>query len=183
MADPKSSGPAKPPGAPQGSTWAALRRFWPLARPHRRWLYVGLATIPIVAAVSALRPLLVQQAVDVDIAAGDLLSLRVTALLFLVAVMVEFFALAVQVFALQQAGNATISDLRGAIFRHVLAMPARFYDKTPIGALLSRSTSDVEALSETLAFGVFTSVLGTVLTLPSIPAGTICARRSNSRFV
>lgn len=166
MAEPKR----KEPGAPQGSTWAALYRFWPFARPHRRWLVVGLAMIPAVAAVSALRPLLVKHAVDVDIAGGDMLSLRVTALLFLVAVMAEFFALAVQVYALQRVGHATISDLRSAIFRHVLAMPARFYDKTPIGALLSRSTSDVEALSETLAFGVFTVLTDVAVILSIIAA-------------
>lgn len=171
MADPKTplTRAAQVPGAPQGSTWAALRRVWPYARPHRRWLVVGLLMIPVVAAVSALRPLLVKRAIDVDIASGDVLSLRFTALLFLVAVMAEFFALAVQMYGLQRVGQGTISDLRSSIFRHVLAMPARFFDRTPIGSLLSRSTSDVEALSETLAFGVFT-VLTDVAVILSIVA-------------
>ena len=146
MADPKTT----------GSTWAALRRFWPWARPYRRWLAAGLMMIPIVAAVSALRPLLIKQAVDVDIATSDIVSLRFTALLFMVAVMAEFLASAAQVYALQRAGHGTISDLRRTVFQHVMTMPARFFDKTPIGNLLSRSTSDIEALSETLAFGVFT---------------------------
>lgn len=150
-----------------GGTWAALRRFWPYVRPHRRWLWVGLAMIPAVAAVSALRPLLVKQAIDGDIASGSALGLRFTAMLFLGAVMAEFFASAVQVYALQRVGYVTISDLRRAIFRHVLRLPARFYDKTPIGSLLSRSTSDVEALSETLAFGVFT-ILTDVAVIVSI---------------
>lgn len=164
MADPKNSSPkgqaTKRPddGGPKGSTWAALRRFYPWARPHRRWLWFGMMMIPLVAGVSALRPLLVKRAVDLDIASGDALGLRFTAMLFMVAVMAEFLASAVQVYALQRVGYATISDLRTSIFRHVMAMPARFYDKTPIGNLLSRSTSDVEALSETLAFGVFTII-------------------------
>ncbi len=144
------------PETQPGSTWAALRRFWPYVRPHRRWMWAGLAMIPLVAAVSALRPLLVKQAIDHNIASGDFLGLRVTALLFLLAVMLEFFASAAQVYALQRVGHITIADLRRAVFRHVLRLPARFYDRTPIGSLLSRSTSDVEALSETLAFGVFT---------------------------
>jgi len=153
-----------------GSTWAALRRFWPYAWPHRRWLWVGLAMIPVVAAVSALRPLLVKWAIDDDIATGDALGLRFTAMLFLVAVMAEFFASAVQVYALQRVGYVTISDLRRAIFRHVIRLPARFYDRTPIGSLLSRSTSDVEALSETLAFGVFTILTDVAVILAIVAA-------------
>ncbi|PCC70311.1 ATP-binding cassette, subfamily B [Nannocystis exedens] len=155
MADPKTRSKGQD-GAPQGSTWAALRRFWPYARAHKRWLWLGLWMIPVVAAMSALRPLLVKQAVDTDIAHGDLIALRVTGILFLAAVMAEFLATAAQVYALSRAGHATITDLRRSIFGHVLKLPARFYDKTPIGNLLARSTSDIEALSETLAFGVFT---------------------------
>jgi ATP-binding cassette subfamily B multidrug efflux pump len=74
------------------------------------------------------------------------------------------------VYALQRVGHATISDLRSSIFRHVMAMPARFYDKTPIGSLLSRSTSDVEALSETLAFGVFTIITDVAVILSIVAA-------------
>jgi ATP-binding cassette subfamily B protein len=138
-------------------------------RPHKRWLWIGLVMIPVVAGVSALRPLLVKHAIDSDIASGDAIGLRVTALLFLVAVMAEFFASAVQVYTLQRVGYLTISDLRRSIFRHVIRLPARFYDRTPIGSLLSRSTSDVEALSETLAFGVFT-ILTDVAVILSIVA-------------
>ncbi|MBK9752807.1 MAG: ABC transporter ATP-binding protein [Nannocystis sp.] len=162
------SGPAPAPNS--GSTWAALRRFWPYARPHRRWLWLGLLMIPVVAAVSALRPLLVKQAIDGDIAAGSALGLRFTAMLFLGAVMAEFFASAVQVYALQRVGYVTISDLRRAVFRHVLRLPARFYDKTPIGSLLARSTSDIEALSETLAFGVFTILTDVAVILSIVTA-------------
>ncbi len=155
--------------APMG-TFAALKRFWPYVRVHRRWLWLGLLMIPVVAAVSALRPLLIKEAIDVDIAAGNAIGLRFTAMLFLGAVMAEFFATAVQVYALQRVGHVTINDLRRSIFRHVLRLPARFYDRTPIGALLSRSTSDVEALSETLAFGVFTILTDIAVILSIIAA-------------
>ncbi len=158
-----------PRQAPTRGTGPALRRFWPYVRPHRRWLWIGLLMIPVVAGVSALRPLLVKHAIDGDIASGDALGLRITALLFLVAVMAEFFASAVQMYTLQRVGYLTISDLRRSIFRHVVRLPARFYDRTPIGSLLSRSTSDVEALSETLAFGVFT-ILTDIAVIVSIVA-------------
>ncbi|HWB81154.1 MAG TPA: ABC transporter ATP-binding protein [Nannocystaceae bacterium] len=140
-----------------------LRRFWSFTRPHKRWIFLGLAMIPLVAALSTLRPLLLKHAVDHEIPDGDALGLRVLGIVFLVAVVGEFLCSAVQVYALQRGGHATINDLRRTVFSHVLRLPARFYDNNAIGSLLSRTTSDVEALSETLAFGVFTILTDVVM--------------------
>lgn len=145
------------------TTLSLLRRFWTIARGHKRWWWAGLAVIPVVAAVTTVRPLLVKEAVDVAIPAHDGAGIRNLALLFLAAVLVEFVSMALQVYALQRAGHASIYDLRTRIFRHVLCLPARFFDKHPLGSLLSRSTSDVEALGETLSFGVFTILTDVVM--------------------
>src|SRR5690606_32843678 len=109
--------------------------------------------IPLVAAMSTIRPLLLKHAVDDDIPRGDLLGLRITGMLFLAAVIAEFLCQAVQVYTLQRGGHQTISDVRRHVFDHVLRLPARFFDKHGLGSLLTRTTSDVEALSETLSFG------------------------------
>jgi ATP-binding cassette, subfamily B, multidrug efflux pump len=148
---------------PASSSLALIRRFWEVARRHRRWLYAGLAVIPLVAVMTTIRPLLVKEAVDVAIPAKDGGSIQRLSLLFLAAVTIEFVAMALQVYALQRAGHASIYDLRTQIFRHVLCLPARFFDKHPLGSLLSRSTSDVEALGETLSFGVFTILTDVVM--------------------
>jgi len=145
------------------TTSSLLRRFWGIAREHKRWWYTGLAVIPLVAAVTAVRPLLVKEAVDVAIPARDGAAIQQLSLLFLAAVLIEFVSMALQVYALQRAGHASIYDLRTQIFRHVLCLPARFFDKHPLGSLLSRSTSDVEALGETLSFGVFTILTDVVM--------------------
>lgn len=155
--------------APQTSSVALLRRYWEFARRHKRWLLAGVAVIPLVAVMIVVRPLLLKQVVDVAIPAGDAASLRELAMLFLAAVVVEFVATATQVYCLQRAGHASIYDLRTAIFRHVLCLPARYFDKHPLGVLLSRSTSDVESLGETLSFGVFT-ILTDVLIIASVLA-------------
>ncbi len=147
----------------QQSTASLLRRFWGFARWQRRWIVPGLAMMPLVAAMSTLRPLLVKEAVDVDLASGDVLGLRITAMLFLGAVVAEFLCQAVQVYTLQRAGHATISHVRRAVFEHVLRLPNRFFDRHPIGSLLTRTTNDVEALSETMSFGVFTILTDIVI--------------------
>jgi ATP-binding cassette, subfamily B, multidrug efflux pump len=145
------------------SSTALLRRFWSFGRPHKRWIWLGLALIPVVAGMSTLRPLLVKHAVDVNIPESDALALRVTAMAFLAAVIAEFLCSAAQVYALQRAGHAIIYDVRRAVFAHVLRLPARFFDRNALGSLLTRTTSDVEALSETMTFGVFTILTDVVM--------------------
>ena len=135
-----------------------LRRLWSVAGRHRRGFVMSMAAIPIVVMMGVLRPLLIKEAIDVQIVASDYRGLRVYAILFLAAVVFETVAMAFQVYWLQVAGHKTIFDLRTIIFRHVIRLPATFFDKQPIGNLLSRSTSDVEALGETLSFGVFTII-------------------------
>lgn len=152
------------------SVWLLLRRFWKYLAPRKRWLIFGLLMIPMVAGMTTVRPLIVKHAVDVQIAADDKLGLRWAALAFLGAVLLEFASQAIQIYALQRAGHETIADVRKAIFAHVLRLPAKYYDKHPIGSLLSRTTSDVEALSETLSFGVFTILTDVVMILSILVA-------------
>ena len=154
----------------QASTTALLRRFWSFSRPHQRWIWAGLALIPVVAGLSTLRPLLVKHAVDVDIPQGDSLSLRLLAMMFLAAVIAEFLCSAAQLYALQRAGHAIIYDVRRVVFSHVMRLPARFFDRNALGSLLTRTTSDVEALSETMSFGVFTILTDVVIILSILTA-------------
>lgn len=147
----------------EASVWSLLRRFWVFARKQKRWLAVGLLLIPVVAAMSTLRPLLIKHVVDVSIPEGDSLGLRLVAMAYLGAVVAEFLCSAVQVYALQRAGHATIAGVRRIVFSHVLRLPSRFYDNNAMGSLLTRTTSDVEALSETMSYGVFTILTDVVI--------------------
>lgn len=152
------------------STMALLGRFWRFALAHKRWLAIGLSMIPLVAAMSTMRPLLVKYAVDELIPEGDIIGLRFLSLGFMVAVMAEFLCQAVQVYSLQRAGHLTISDVRRKVFDHVIHLPNRFFDKNALGSLLTRTTSDVEALSETLSFGVFMILTDIVMILSILAA-------------
>ncbi len=140
-----------------------IRRFWAFARPYRKLFGMGMAMIPIVAALSTARPLLIKVGIDEHLVKGELTGLRVIGLLFLLAVVAEFGAQALQVYALQRGGHHTIADLRAAVFRHVLRLPSAYFDRHAVGGLLSRTTSDVEALGETLSFGVFLIVTDIVM--------------------
>ena len=152
------------------TTLSLLLRFWEFARVHKRWMLIGMSMIPAVAAMSTIRPLLLKHAVDVNIDKGDVLGLRVTGIFFLIAVVAEFLCQASQVYALQRAGHRTISDVRRKVFDHVLHLPARYYDTNALGGLLTRTTSDVEALSETMSWGVFMVISDAVMILAILAA-------------
>jgi ATP-binding cassette subfamily B protein len=145
-----------------------LRGLWGFIKPHRTWLLIGLAMIPIVAAAVTVRPLMLKRAIDENIPAHDLDGLWNTTLVFFALVVAEYVGMAVQIYGLQRAGHYTIYDLRERVFSHALSLPASFFDRHPIGNLLSRTTSDVESLGETLSFGVFTilsdlAIIGSIL--------------------
>jgi len=156
--------------APEQGLGVLLRRFWGFTGPQRRWLWLGLGMIPLVAATTTVRPLLVKHAVDVDLPAANHAGLRWTALMFLAVVIASFLVQAVEVYALQRAGHYVLSDIRRAVFRHVLHLPSRYFDRHALGSLLTRTTSDVEALGETLSFGVFMIVTDAVMLISILVA-------------
>lgn len=153
-----------------GTTLALLRRFSTFVTAHKRWLVFGLSMIPLVVAMSTLRPLMVKYAVDDLIPKGDMVGLRMLSLGFMVAIMAEFLCQAAQVYSLQRAGHSTISDVRREVFDHVIHLPNSFFDKNALGSLLTRTTSDVEALSETLSFGVFMIISDVVMIVSILSA-------------
>ena len=140
-----------------------IATLWRHLRPYRLWLFIGLAMIPLVAYAVAQRPLLLKQVIDQQIPQKDYAGLREVGIFFFGLVLLEFVAFSTQVYCLQRAGHQTIYSLRTTVFGHVLRLPARFFDAHPIGNLLSRTTSDVESLGETLSFGVFTILTDLVI--------------------
>jgi ATP-binding cassette subfamily B protein len=139
-----------------------LRRLLPyLGQDRRRLTLVVLLLIPL-ALAGALQPLLVGQAIAVlrsepvipwlrGLAVPQ--ALRVLVGLLLLAVMVRLALQGLQSFNVQVVGQRLTARIREALFRHVLALSLRFHDTTPTGKLVTRLTSDVEALAEVFGTG------------------------------
>ena len=138
-----------------------MRRLLKYLRPYRRHVALGGFLAIIVSATEAVRPYFTKIAVDQNIAQGDRDGLLVTILLFLA---VLLFRVVIQYFSAyltQWIGQRTIFDLRMEIFEHLQRLSLRFYDKNPIGRLITRVTNDVEVLNEMFSSGivmVFTDV-------------------------
>ncbi|MDP6579989.1 MAG: ABC transporter ATP-binding protein [Vicinamibacterales bacterium] len=131
-----------------------MRRLLVFMRPHR--LAIGWALVAIIG-LSALQlapPYLTKLAIDEHIATGELEGLNTLALLFLGVLVLSYLFEYAQTYALQMTGQRIIFDLRMRIQEHLQRLDVAFYDRNPVGRLMTRVTSDVDALNDLFASGV-----------------------------
>lgn len=141
-----------------------LRRVWSFVRPHQRWLWLSFGLLLVSSATRLLNPWLVKTAIDEHLVGGVLDGFFVlVAAIFGVGVL-EWCCRHVQMRALERAGQDALLDLRRAVFAHLQRLPMRFFDRTPVGRLVGRATTDVESLQELFSSGVVT-VLGDLVFL------------------
>ena len=152
-----------------------------LGRDRRRLLLTLVLLIPV-AGAAAVQPLLVGQAISalrhepvLPWLQGMAVSaqLRTLVLLLLVAVLVRLGLQGVQSFNVQAVGQRLTARIRDDLFAHALDLSLRFHDRTPVGKLLTRLTSDVDALAEVFGSGAV-GILADLVTLLVI-AGTMIA--------
>lgn len=146
-----------------------IRRLAGVARPHARLIAGAAALFPLIAAVELAQPYLLKVAIDDHILAGDFAGLTRVAGLFLAAVLALGALRAVESFLMHLAGQRVLHDLRSALFAHLLRLDARFYDRNPVGRLMTRVLNDTEAVSEAFTSGLF-AVVADVITLAGVVA-------------
>jgi ATP-binding cassette subfamily B protein len=150
-----------------------LGRLLPyFARERRRLLLTVLLLIPLALAASV-QPLLVGQAISV-LRGEDVMpwlagrpvgeALRLLVSLLLLAVLLRLALQGTQSFNVQVVGQRLTARIRDDLFHHALALPLRFHDRMPVGKLLTRLTSDVDALAEVFGSGAV-GVLADLVTL------------------
>ncbi len=144
-----------------------MRRLLAYLRPYR--VYVGLALLLLLVAAAAqlATPYLIKVAFDEHIAIGDQAGLIIIAFQLLVIMSIEFLTGYGQIRIMEWIGQSAMYDLRQKLFSHIQSMHLGFYDKNPSGRLLTRVTSDVNALNEMFASGVV-DILGNIVTLLGI---------------
>jgi ATP-binding cassette subfamily B multidrug efflux pump len=142
-----------------------LRRLWPHLKGDR-WLYgLALAFAPLTAAMVVAQPYLLKSAIDDGITGGDLAAIRSVALVYLGVVVLEFLAQAAYTLFITYASTRTIARLRATVYAHTMGLAQSTFDREPTGKLLTRATSDVDALGETLSAGAFTLVVDVLLVI------------------
>lgn len=151
------------PSSPQRQTdWRLVQLLIPYALRHRRSLVVAMVLLVPLSIAEAVQPILVGQAVSLirseptmGFLEGRSLSAGINFLvmLLLITILIKLSLDGVQGYQVQKVGQKITADIRDDLFHHVTSLASRFFDRTPVGRLITRLTSDVEALGDVFSTG------------------------------
>ena len=131
-----------------------LRRLYQFIKPYRWYVVLGIALTLGASFLGTIRPKLTQIAVDEYIRNKDFEGLLWIVLLLVGALVGEFFLLVFNTYLTRWFGQGALYNMRNAVFQKIQSLHVQFFDKNPIGRLITRTTSDIEALSDLLSDGV-----------------------------
>src|SRR6266513_129151 len=142
-----------------------VRRLWYFIIPYKRLFLWSLLLLPLQQAFGLAQPYLMKIGIDQYIAGKDLWGLQSVMLLFLAALIGETVAVFTQYYFSMLVAQRCLADLRVAIFAHVQKLPMSYFDRNPVGRLVTRMTTDVDVLQEMFSSGVMTLVSDLVMVI------------------
>ena len=152
---------------------ALIRRLWTYVRPYRRTFYLSMGILPVASGMMLAQPYILKLALDQHVARGDSAGLTRMGVMFSLAVIAEFLATYWQYYLTMIVAQWSLADLRNHLFRHLESLPQRYFDRNPVGRIVTRLTTDVDVLNEMFASGALTIFMD-VLTLVGIVAIMLC---------
>ncbi|UCE05007.1 MAG: ABC transporter ATP-binding protein, partial [bacterium] len=141
-----------------------LKRLLIYLRPY--WIHVvlGVMILLIVTGLDLAGPFLIKEAIDKHIVTKVYEGLIIIVLIYLAVLIIQFVAKYARTYIMQWIGQHVVFDLRMEIFRHLQRLSLAFFDKNPVGRLVTRVTTDVETLNEWFSAGIV-SVFGDIFLL------------------
>jgi ATP-binding cassette, subfamily B, multidrug efflux pump len=141
-----------------------MRRLLRYLKPYRWQVVAALVILLLGSAMAIVGPWVTQLVIDEAIPSGDTGLLGLLIGVFIASVVLDFGLEYAQAVVTTWLGQSVMYDLRGEIFAKLQRLDLRFYDRNPIGRLMTRITNDVETLNTLFSSGVV-SVFGDVFTL------------------
>ena len=142
----------------RGSAWRLLRYL----RPYKRLIVPALVLTLVVNALGVVEPKFFQYAIDWHIIPKSLSGLQWLALTFLGVKLLQMLVSYLQAVLLQSVGQHVMYDLRAELYEKLQRQEVAYFDRNPVGRIMTRLTSDVDALNELFTSGVIEG-LGDVL--------------------
>lgn len=136
-----------------------ILRIIKLAKPHKSTAYIALLFTILATILAPIRPLLVQYTLDYPIANKDVEGITIFSSFILIQLILNSIVVFGNTYISNLLGQKVIKDLRMRVYRHILSLNSRFFDKSKVGMLVTRSVSDVETISSFFSQG-FISIVG-----------------------
>ncbi|BAY61235.1 ABC transporter-related protein [Calothrix brevissima NIES-22] len=143
--------------------WRLFLRLVPYARRHGKLLGLSMLLLVPIAIANAVQPLIIGQAISLirqEPSVYEFLKnrplmqgLNILEGLLLVAIIIRLILTGYQGYLVQKLGQNITAVIRDDLFHHVTSLSVRFFDRTPVGKLITRLTSDVEALGDVFSTG------------------------------
>ena len=135
-----------------------IRRLWKFITPYKRLFWFAMLLLPLQQAFGLAQPYLMKVGIDQYIAQRDLGGLQTVGLLFLGALAGETVMVFFHYYLTMAVAQRCLADLRAEIFSHVQKLPMSYFDRNPVGRLVTRTTTDVDVLQEMFSSGVMTLI-------------------------
>ena len=135
-----------------------IKRLWRFILPYKRLFWFSMLLLPLQQVFGLAQPYIMKVVIDRSIAGADLWGLQNMGLLFLLALVGEVAIFYFHYYLTMQVAQKCLADLRVAVFSHVQKLPTSYFDRNPVGRLVTRMTTDVDVLQEMFAAGVMTLV-------------------------
>lgn len=181
--------------------WQLIKRMIGYGLGHKKLVFASLILLLPLSISSAIQPLLIGQAISLILGEKNWSfiqqislsqGLNILGAMLISTIIIRLIFQSLQGFLVQKVGQKITADIRDDLFKHVLSLGVRFFDSTPVGKLITRLTSDVEALGDVFSTGAIGIVsdlfsiliiaitmfslqwqLGLILTLMMLPVTTI----------
>ena len=148
---------------PRENDWRLFLRLVPYGCRHGRMLAVSMVLLVPLAVAGVMQPILIGQAISLIRKEPNIFEflrnlplsqgLNVLEGLLLLTIIIQLVFSGVQGYLVQKVGQQITADIRNDLFDHVTSLAVRFFDRTPVGKLITRLTSDVEALGDVFTTG------------------------------
>jgi len=134
--------------------WSVVSRLMKFVTPYRgRFILVVILTV-VLGILAPMRPFLIQYTLDHDVSTGDYDAMVRMMIILLGLLILNSIAQYIHTYVSGWLGQQVIRDIRSKLYEHLISLRLKFFDKTPIGRLVTRTISDVETLADVFSEGL-----------------------------
>jgi ATP-binding cassette subfamily B multidrug efflux pump len=142
--------------------WKLLRRVMHYVKPYNGIFIIATFLTIFLAAIALVQPILIQRTLDKYILTNDYQGLVFMVELMIGQLIIQTIAQYYQTYLTNSLGQSVIRDLRIDIFNHITSLRLKYFDRTPIGMLITRTVSDLETIADIFSEGLI-SIMGDML--------------------